>query len=95
MLKGMALSISAALLTFIAIGPALADHEFIRGCDDDGLKRAVCTWPTALTRVPSPRSRAETREHGIDLTQRFLFGKPMVNRRFAGVRGLVDARRRE
>jgi hypothetical protein len=26
---------------------------------------------------------------GFDLTQRFLFGKPMVNRGFAAVRGLV------
>ena len=24
------------------MGPALADREFIRGCDDDGSKRAVC-----------------------------------------------------
>jgi hypothetical protein len=32
MSKRMALSVPASLLTFLVIGPALADHEFIRGC---------------------------------------------------------------
>jgi hypothetical protein len=62
--EGMALSISAALLTFFAIGPTLADHEFIRGCDDDGQKRTVCRKLLDLANgfggVPSPKSRTET-----------------------------------
>ena len=95
--EGMALSLSAALLTFLAIGPTLADHELIRGCDD-GPKRAVCRKLLDLANgfggVPSPKSRTETTflpraNLGFDLTQRFLFGKPMVNRGFAAVRGLV------
>jgi hypothetical protein len=61
--EGMALSLSAALLTFLAIGPTLADHELIRGCDD-GPKRAVCRKLLDLANgfggVPSPKSRTET-----------------------------------
>jgi hypothetical protein len=64
MLKRMALSLSAALLTFLAIGPTLAHHEFTRGCDDDGQKRAVCRKLLDLANgfggVPSPKSRTET-----------------------------------
>ena len=56
--EGMALSLSAALLTFLAIGPTLADHELIRGCDD-GPKRAVCRKLLDLA-VPSPKLRSET-----------------------------------
>jgi hypothetical protein len=58
-MKRKALSISS-LANMYRDRSRTCDHEFIRGCDDDGLKRAVCTWPTALTRVPSPKSRTET-----------------------------------
>jgi hypothetical protein len=49
----------AALLTFLAIGPTLADYVFVRGCDDDGPKRAVCRKLLDLANgfggVPSPK----------------------------------------
>jgi hypothetical protein len=74
---------------------------------DSGLRR----WPKTggVSQTPRPsRAVAEvekrddflaSRELGFDLTQRFLFGKPMVNRGFAGRtragRLVMHERRRE
>jgi EAL domain-containing protein (putative c-di-GMP-specific phosphodiesterase class I) len=92
MLKRMALSTSAPLLAFFAIGPALADHEFIRGCATmaqngrcvANLDLADGVGARAVAEVENRDDFLASRELGFDLTQRFLFGKLMVNGRFAG-----------
>jgi EAL domain-containing protein (putative c-di-GMP-specific phosphodiesterase class I) len=69
------------------------DQQFVSGCADDRLKRAICRQIRELADSYGARTVAagvETRgdyitvrELGFDLIQGFLFGKPMTARKFA------------
>jgi EAL domain-containing protein (putative c-di-GMP-specific phosphodiesterase class I) len=91
----------SSLISIFAIGPALADHEFILGCDDDGPKRAACRKLLGLANGFGARDVAEVDNRddfvaaldlGFDLTQGFCSEKAMGKWQ---VRGPCVERRRE
>lgn len=69
------------------------DRQFVHGCANDGLKRAMCSTIVDLAERFDLRSVAEgvetrpdllaVRGLGFDLVQGFLFAKPMEARKFA------------
>lgn len=70
-----------------------ADRQFVAGCADDRLKRAVCRGIIDLAQGYGVRTVAEgvetradfraAHEMGFDLAQGFLFGKAMSAKKFA------------
>ncbi len=72
------------------------DRQFVSGCADDRLKRAMCRQIRELADSYGARTVAEgvetradfiiLRELGFDLIQGFLLGKPMTARKFAKTR---------
>jgi EAL domain-containing protein (putative c-di-GMP-specific phosphodiesterase class I) len=69
------------------------DRQFVSGCADDCLKRAMCRQIRELADSYGARTVAEgvetradfltVRELGFDLIQGFLLGKPMTVQKFA------------